>query len=87
MRITEKERTEYSRLREVSELRTQFQCEYRFFLDQRIGRSQSPAAIQGERLHLRMAAARREESVKYSRLLPLVIAIAAIIIGILWILG
>lgn len=87
MRILEKEKTAYSRLREVSELRTQFQCEYRFFLDQQNSRNPSPAAIRGEMLHSRIAVVKEEKGQTYNRLVPIVIAIAAIIIGIIWILG
>jgi hypothetical protein len=86
MRITEKERTGYSRMREVSELRTQFQCEYRYFLDQRIKSITTPEAIRGERLHAQIAD-RDSSQVQNNRVLPVIVMLAAIIIGILWILG
>lgn len=39
------------RHRDVSELRTQFQCEYRFYLKQKHGDKSSDASREGSRLH------------------------------------
>jgi len=39
------------RYREVSDLRTQFQCEYRLYLKQKIGATATRAALMGSRLH------------------------------------
>jgi hypothetical protein len=39
------------RFRDVSELRIQFQCEYRFYLKQKRGDKSSAACREGSRLH------------------------------------
>jgi len=86
MRVSEDEKTSFSKFREVSELRTQFQCEYRLYLNQKLGDKITKASIEGSRLHSRFHK-EYEETSGEKRLVPLAIIILTIFIGILWILG
>lgn len=86
MRITEEERTSSSKFRDVSELRTQFQCEYRLYLIQQRGQHIGKAAIDGSMLHSRFSMAEEMKLSEYLWLRVLVIVII-IIVGILWIIG
>ena len=87
MRLNETERGPYNRLREVSDLRTQFQCEYRLHLKQKLGESSSEASTTGSVLHRLVSnqtASRNDKN--GNRLVPLLIIIVTLIAGMLWIL-
>ncbi|RLI59519.1 MAG: hypothetical protein DRO87_02685 [Candidatus Thorarchaeota archaeon] len=86
MRITERERTEHSRFREVSQLRAMFQCEYRYVLDQRVGESGSWASVYGEQLHRRVASVATRDDQSTFRLVPFLVAALALLLGAIWIL-
>ncbi|MGD9395760.1 MAG: hypothetical protein PVJ05_04980 [Candidatus Thorarchaeota archaeon] len=88
MRLTDAEKEPFYKMREVSELRTQFQCEYRLHLRQRIGDSHSIASVTGTDLHRRVSVkSDRQQTMKTkNRLVPLLIVIVALIAGLLWIL-
>jgi hypothetical protein len=86
LRVTDDERTSYSKFRNVSDLRIQFLCEYRFYLQERLGNRETRASIEGSRLHDVIATSK--DSVQHqNKIIPLLIIIAAIIIGYLWIFG
>jgi hypothetical protein len=87
MKLKEVDRGPENRLREVSDLRTQFQCEYRLLLKQRIGDSLSDASVTGTVLH-RLVSDQTPSSVERegTRIVPLLIIVVAIILGVLWIL-
>ena len=87
MRLNEVERGLYNKMREVSDLRTQFQCEYRLHLKQKLGESASKASVTGSILHRIVS----EQSIsrehkRGNRLFPLLIMIVTLIAGLLWIL-
>ncbi len=89
MRLTDEEKQPFHKMREVSELRTQFQCEYRLLLKQRFGPSLSQARVAGIELHKHISVQQDQQCLekKESRLLPLLIFLVTLIAGILWILG
>ena len=87
MRLNETERGPYNRMREVSDLRTQFQCEHRLHLKQKLGESPSEASTTGSMLHRLVSnqtASPKDKS--GNRLVPLLIIIVTLIAGMLWIL-
>jgi len=87
MRLNETERGSHSKLREVSDLRTQHQCEYRLHLKQKLGGSTSKASVMGSILHGRISdQSRSQREEKGVRILPLLIIIVTLIAGLLWIL-
>ncbi len=74
-------------MREVSDLRTQFQCEYRLHLKQKLGESLSEAGVTGSILHKLIS----KHSISLednggNRIVPLLIIIMTLIAGIFWIL-
>jgi len=85
MRLDETERISPSHLREVSDLRTQFQCEYRLYLKQKLGETPSEASIMGTILHDRMSGV-SQTAHRGGRTLPLLVIIMTLIVGLLWIL-
>ncbi|MHA1862340.1 MAG: hypothetical protein ACTSWA_01125 [Candidatus Thorarchaeota archaeon] len=86
MRLTEDERTSFSKFRNVSDLRVQFLCEYRFYLKEELGQRETRASIDGSRLHDSIATAENNLQEQH-QIIPILIIIAAIIIGYLWIFG
>ncbi|RDE14087.1 MAG: hypothetical protein C4K48_07150 [Candidatus Thorarchaeota archaeon] len=84
MRLTEDERTSFSRFREVSELRTQFLCEYRFYLTQRQSNAVSKASIDGTMLHNLVSTIRTHEP-GGTQWMPIFGIIAVVVLGIIWI--
>jgi len=84
LRLTEDERTSFSRFREVSELRTQFQCEYRLHLVQRQGNAVTKASIDGTVLHSLMSTIMIHEP-EGTRWMPILGIIVVVVIGIIWI--
>ncbi|MHA2024566.1 MAG: hypothetical protein ACW98U_01600 [Candidatus Thorarchaeota archaeon] len=87
MRLSETERGPHSRIREVSDLRTQYQCEYRLHLKQKLGGSSSKASVMGSTLHSKISDQSRNQPVeKGVRLLPIMIFILTLIAGLMWIM-
>jgi hypothetical protein len=87
MKLEDTKRGTHSRMREVSDLRTQYQCEYRLYLKQRLGGSSSKASVMGAILHSRISdSTRSQRESKDGRFLPLLIMIMTLIAGLLWIL-
>jgi len=86
LKLTEDERTSFSKFRNVSDLRVQFICEYRFYLQEKLGQRDTRASIDGSRLHDSVATAENNLQEQH-QIIPLFIIIAAIIIGYLWIFG
>jgi len=88
MRLTDAEKEPFRKMRGVSELRTQFQCEYRLYLKQKIGGSHSLASAAGIELHRRLSIQQNRQDVETteSRALSLLVVVITIIAGILWIL-
>ncbi|MGY5880276.1 MAG: hypothetical protein RTV31_08495 [Candidatus Thorarchaeota archaeon] len=86
MRLTEDERTTFSKFRNVSDLRIQFLCEYRFHLQEKLGNQETRASIEGSRLHDAVAIS-KDTTQERHQMIPILIIIAAIIIGYLWIFG
>ena len=84
MRLAEDERTSFSRFRDVSDLRTQFQCEYRLYLMQQRGEVTTKASIDGTMLHNRILPFEINESQAH-RWIPVLIIILTIVMGIIWI--
>lgn len=87
MRLHEYERGQNNKMRDVSDLRTQFLCEYRLHLKQKLGESVLEASVTGSILHnlkSEQSISPREKS--SNRLIPLLIIIMTLIAGILWIL-
>lgn len=76
-------------MREVSALRTQFQCEYRLYLKQKLGDTHSLASVIGTELHSRVSIQSYKLNVEKTenRLAPLVIIILILIAGFVWIFG
>jgi hypothetical protein len=86
MKLTEAERTSSSKFRNVGDLITQFQCEYRLFLEQQKGQRVGIAAINGSIFHYeRSVAGEMRPSVNIWLRIAMILAI--VIIGILWIVG
>jgi hypothetical protein len=87
MRLSDEEKGQYYKMREVSELRTQYQCEYRLHLKQRLGDSRSQASVDGTELHRQFSLQSDKErfGTSANRIIPLSIIVVTIIAGILWI--
>ncbi|MHA1615151.1 MAG: hypothetical protein ACTSYJ_09925 [Candidatus Thorarchaeota archaeon] len=86
MRLTEDERTSFSKFRNVSDLRVQFLCEYRFYLQEKLGQRETRASIDGSKLHDSIATVENNLQEQH-QIIPVLIIIVAIIIGYLWIFG
>ncbi len=87
MRLNEVEKRPYNMMRDVSDLRIQFQCEYRLHLKQKLGESVSEAGVTGSILHrLISSQIASREGKRRHRLLPYLFIIVSLIAGILWIL-
>ena len=89
MRLSEAEKGQFHKMRDVSELRTQFQCEYRLHLKQKFGDTHSKASIAGTELHRRVSTpsvSRPVETTEH-RFVPLLIIIVTLIAGFFWIFG
>ncbi|MFW9967152.1 MAG: hypothetical protein ACFFEA_08355 [Candidatus Thorarchaeota archaeon] len=80
------ERGAVGRYRDVSELRIQFQCEYRFYLRQKQGSISSDAIREGSRLH-REVVMNPKTTRSPHPLTVVLIVIAIAIAGVLWVLG
>ena len=87
MRLNEAEKGRYYKIRNVSELRTQYQCEYRLHLKHKLGNSQTPASVTGTELHQRvlMKSDNRKVENSGSQLMPLLVIVVTLIVGFLWI--
>lgn len=88
MKLTDVEKEPFHKMREVSELRTQFQCEYRLHLRHKFGDSHSPTSVTGTELHRRVSIQSDSQHIEKteSRIAPLLIIIMTLIAGVLWIL-
>lgn len=88
MRLTDAEKGPFHKMREVSELRTQYQCEYRLHLKQKLGDSHSRASVTGTELHRRVSTQSDKSHLRNNenRLVPLLIIVVTLIAGFLWIL-
>ena len=87
MRITEDERTGFSKFRNVSDLRVQFLCEYRFYLQEQYGQKDTQASIEGSRLHDIMATPEEITRNDTHKVVPALIIILTLILAYLWIFG
>ncbi|MFW9974122.1 MAG: hypothetical protein ACFFDQ_02490 [Candidatus Thorarchaeota archaeon] len=87
--MSETEKGPFYDMREVSELRMQYQCEYRLLLKRKFGEAHSSMSITGTKLHQRVALVENNQNFKRIeiQLLPLLVIILALIIGVFWILG
>jgi hypothetical protein len=87
MRLSDAEKGPYHKMREVSSLRTQFQCEYRLHLKQKLRQTHTLASVTGTELHRRVSIQSEFQHVEKTenRLLPLLIIILTLIVGFLWI--
>ena len=87
MRLTDTEKGPFHKLREVSDLRTQYQCEYRLQLKQKLGGTHSRASVTGTELHRRVATQsdKQHEGNSENTLVPLLIIVVTLIAGFLWI--
>jgi hypothetical protein len=88
MKLTDTEKEPFYGLRDVSDLRTQFQCEYRLHLKQALGNTSTRASIAGTRFHQLLASQTdvcKTENGK-NRLVPLLIIIVTLLVGTLWII-
>lgn len=85
MRLTEDEKTAFSKFRNVSELRTLFLCEYRFFLTQQSSQEISKAALEGAVIHQKLALTEKTEfQPNHWRILLLIISIVVLVLLIIW---
>ncbi|NHJ15031.1 MAG: hypothetical protein EAX95_15220 [Candidatus Thorarchaeota archaeon] len=84
--MTETGTKQVRRYRDVSDLRTQFQCEYRLFLNQKRGMQFSSAAQQGAHLHERVKLHAEGKSQSNLGFRIVVIAVT-ILAAFLWIFG
>lgn len=89
MRLSESEKGPFYDMREVTELRMQYQCEYRLLLKRKFGESHSSMSITGAKLHQHIAQGESNQNCKRNEMqvLPLLIIILALVIGVFWILG
>jgi hypothetical protein len=63
-------------------------CEYRLYLQQKMGKpSATKASIRGEALHRQASSSHLLGKRDERKLIPIVIAIIAILIGLVWIMG
>jgi hypothetical protein len=74
------------RYRDVSDLRTQFQCEYRLYLKQKLGTTSTGAAHVGSRLHEQVKLSAKSGK-DQSGLFRVAIVLLTILAAVLWILG
>ena len=74
------------RYRDVSDLRTQFQCEYRLYLSQKKRSRPSQVAWQGTKLHQKVKL-RAEGASAGSTKVRAAVVLVTILAAILWILG
>ncbi|KXH73268.1 MAG: hypothetical protein AM326_00535 [Candidatus Thorarchaeota archaeon SMTZ-45] len=74
------------RYRDVSELRIQFQCEYRFYLKQKIGDKSSFACREGSKLHQDIGMNSIVTQTPHPFLMALIV-IVIVAAAILWVLG
>ncbi len=87
MKLKEVEKGPGYKLRDVSDLRVQFQCEHRLLLKQRVGDSLSDASVTGTVLHRHVSNQfPSSEDERRIKIVPLLIIVATIIFGLLWIL-
>ncbi len=88
MRLTDTEKGPFYEMREVSDLRTQYQCEYRLHLKRRFGEVHSSASVTGNMLHQQVSNKSEEQHLERMErnLLPLMIILLTLIVGFMWIL-
>jgi len=88
MKLTDTEKEPFHALRDVSDLRTQFQCEYRLHLKQTLGNTSTLASIAGTRFHQLLASQTdtRKPWIGKSQFIPLLIIIITLLVGALWII-
>jgi hypothetical protein len=67
-------------------LRIQFLCEYRYHLQEKFGNPETRASIEGSRLHDIVATSDSTIQDRH-QMIPIIIIIAVLIIGYLWIFG
>ena len=79
------ERFPLKKYRQVSELRTQFQCEYRLLLRYKHGEQLTEWSQRGSKLH-DMAANRPIETSSRNSYAKIVLFIITVVAGILWIM-
>ncbi len=88
MTLSDAEKGSFHRMREVSELRVQYQCEYRLYLKQKLGDVHSKASSIGSDLHHHMSKHVIIQHVeKENNLVILLILVMTVIAGFLWIFG
>jgi len=88
MTLSDAEKGSFHRMREVSELRVQYQCEYRLYLKQKLGEVHSKASSIGLNLHTHVSKKDAIQHVeKKDNLILLLIVIMTLIAGYLWIFG
>ena len=88
MKLTDTEREPFHGLRDVSDLRIQFQCEYRLHLKQELGNTSTPASVAGTKFHQLLSSQNdipKTENGK-NRFVPLLIIIITLVVGTLWII-
>lgn len=71
--------------REVSDLRIQHFCEYRYFLTKRLGDSSTPASRMAEQLHQKAGALGYSKS-GMSPLARILLFLMMVLVGIAWII-
>lgn len=88
MRLTDAEKGPFHKMREVSELRTQYQCEFRLHMKLKLGDTHTRASVAGIELHRRvsMQSDKQHTGNNENRLVPLLIIVVTLIAGFLWIL-
>ena len=88
MKLTDTEKEPFHALRDVSDLRTQFQCEYRLHLKQTLGNTSTLASIAGTRFHQLLASQTdfRKPGNGKNRFVLLLIIIITLLVGALWII-
>ncbi|MFW9886586.1 MAG: hypothetical protein ACFFER_00275 [Candidatus Thorarchaeota archaeon] len=84
--MIDSERGVLGRYRDVSELRIQYLCEHRLYLQNSFGVKLSEASIEGERLH-REVGLNPQPVRSFSPLVRALILIATIAAAILWAVG
>ncbi|MHA2003479.1 MAG: hypothetical protein ACW975_11620 [Candidatus Thorarchaeota archaeon] len=74
------------RYRDVSELRIQYQCEYRFYLQQKRGDKSSDASREGSRLHREVGVNPKPVRSVNAAVMALLVMVT-IAAALLWVLG
>ena len=89
MKLTDREKGVLHRMREVSDLRTQYQCEYRLHLKQKSNDTHSLASKTAIELHSHVSRRPEHQQAKNRAdgFIPLIIIVITLIAGFLWILG